>query len=59
MKNEISRIKYDLCTFLGHKVLHGGDGIVSSHVTGGELGGSPRPIEDKSSSFNQKDILYA
>jgi len=59
MKNEISRIKYDLCTYLGHKVLHGGDGIVSNHATGGELGGSPRPNEKKSSSFDQKDILYA
>jgi len=59
MKDEISRIKYDLCTYLGHKVLHGGDGIVSNHATGGELGGSPRPNEKKSSSFDQKDILYA
>jgi len=59
MKDEISRIKYDLCTYLGHKILHGGDGIVSNHATGGELGGSPRPNEKKSSSFDQKDILYA
>ena len=59
MKKHTSRIKYDLSTFLAHKVLHGGDGIVSSHVTGGELGGSPRPHERKTNSINQKDILYA
>ena len=59
MESQTSRIKYDLCTYLAHQVLHGGDGIVSSHVTGGELGGSPRPNERKTSSINQKDILYA
>ena len=59
IKNDDNRIKYDLCTYLAHKILHGGDGIVSSHVTGGELGGSPRPNERKTSSINQKDILYA
>ncbi len=59
MKSHPSRIKYDLCTYLAHKVLHGGDGLVSSHVTGGEIGGSPRPYERKTSSINQKDILYA
>ena len=59
MKSHPSRIKYDLCTYLAHKVLHGGDGIVSSHVTGGEIGGSPRPHERKTSTVNQKDILYA
>lgn len=59
MKSEIYRMKYDLSTYLAHKILHGGDGIVSSHVSGGELGGSPRPNERKTSSINQKDILYA
>tara|TARA_Y100000590_G_C15653048_1_gene989533 strand:- start:98 stop:1657 length:1560 start_codon:yes stop_codon:yes gene_type:complete len=59
MENEISRIKYDLSTYLAHKVLHGGDGIVSSHASGGELGGSPKPFEKLSKSFEQKDVLYA
>ena len=59
MQNQIPRIKYDLSTYLAHKILHGGDGVVSSHVTGGELGGSPRPDERKTSLINQKDILYA
>ena len=59
MKNQTSRIKYDLSTYLAHKVLHGGDGIVSSHASGGELGGSPKPFEKLSKSFEQKDVLYA
>ena len=59
MENDPSRIKYDLSTYLAHKVLHGGDGAVSSHVTGGELGGSPKPFEKLTNSFKQKDILYA
>ena len=59
IKADSSRVKYDLSTYLAHKILHGGDGIVSSHVTGGELGGSPRPNERKTSLINQKDILYA
>ncbi len=59
MKKQSSRIKYDLSTYLAHKILHGGDGAVSSHVTGGELGGSPKPFEKSYPSFQQKDILYA
>ena len=59
MKGYNARLKYDLCTYIAHKILHGGDGIVSSHVSGGELGGSPRPDADKTSSISQEDILYA
>ena len=57
MKNQTSRIKYDLSTFLAHKVLHGGDGIVSSHASGGELGGSPKPFENLSKSDLEKLFL--
>jgi transcriptional regulator with XRE-family HTH domain len=59
MINDSSRVKYDLSTYLAHKVLHGGDGVVSSHVTGGKIGSSPKPFEKSTSSLNQKDILYA
>ena len=59
MEKEVSRIKYDLSTYLAHKILHGGDGIVSNNASGGELGGSPKPFEKLSKSFEQKDVLYA
>ena len=59
IKNDSSRVNYDLSTYLAHKILHGGDGVVSNHVSGGELGSSPKPYEQYSSSLNQQDILYA
>jgi hypothetical protein len=45
--------------YIGHKILHNGDGLISSHASGGELGGSPSLNENKSERVNQKDILYA
>jgi len=57
--NDSSRVKYDLSTYLAHKILHTGDGVVSSHVTGGKIGSSPKPFEKSTSLLNQKDILYA
>jgi len=59
LKNQPARLKYDLASLLGHKVLHNGDGIISSNATGGELGGSPRPDETKTEKINQRDILFA
>ena len=59
MQNVEQRIKYDLAAYLAHYILHNGDGIVSIHASGGEVGGSPRPFEKTSSTFDQKDILYA
>tara|TARA_B100001250_G_C19812640_1_gene796519 strand:- start:2297 stop:3880 length:1584 start_codon:yes stop_codon:yes gene_type:complete len=59
LQNEPARLKYDLACLLGHKILHNGDGIISSHATGGVIGGSPRPFEYKSSHIQQQDILYA
>ena len=59
LKNQPARLKYDLACLLGHKVLHNGDGILSSHATGGMIGGSPTPFKHQSSHIQQKDILYA
>ena len=59
MKNEPARLKFDLATYLAHKILHNGDGIMSNHSSGGVVGGSTRPYERKTSTFDQKDILYA
>ena len=59
IKNDSSRVKYDLSTYLAHKILHGGDGVVSNHVSGGEVGSSPKPFEKYSSSLTQQDLLYA
>ena len=59
LKKHPERLKYDLACLLGHKILHNGDGILSSHATGGVIGGSPKPFEHKTSDVKQKDILYA
>ena len=53
------RLKYDLALYIGHKVLHNGDGLISSHASGGELGGSPSLNQNISEIVKQKDILYA
>ena len=54
-----NRLKYELALYIGHKILHNGDGLISSHASGGELGGSPSLNENISDRINQKDILYA
>ena len=59
LEKEPARLKYDLAIMIGHKILHNGDGILSINASGGELGGSPQPFEDKSEHIHQKDILYA
>ncbi|MAV64832.1 MAG: MerR family transcriptional regulator [Candidatus Marinimicrobia bacterium] len=59
LEKEPDRLKYDLATMIGHKVLHNGDGILSINASGGEIGGSPQPYEAKSGEIHQKDILYA
>src|SRR5579863_8624189 len=53
-----ARLKFDLAAHIGHKVLHGGDGLRSAHATGGEMGGSP---EGASSAIgmNAQDVLHA
>ena len=58
LKNS-NRLKYDIALYIGHKILHNGDGLISSHASGGELGGSPSLNQNNSDGINQKDILYA
>ena len=52
-------MKYYLAIYIGHKILHDGDGQISSHASGGEVGGSPSLNQNKSERVKQKDILYA
>ena len=59
LKKNPFRLKYDMSLYIAHKVLHNGDGQISNHASGGELGGSPSPFEYKSGKIKQKDILYA
>ena len=52
-----ARLKFDLASHLGHKVLHGGDGLKSPHATGGEMGGSPEG--GQAIGMSPQDVLHA
>jgi transcriptional regulator with XRE-family HTH domain len=52
-----ARLKFDLATHIGHKVLHGGDGMKSPHATGGEMGGSPESGSE--AGLRAQDVLHA
>jgi len=52
-----ARLKFDLATHIGHKVLHGGDGMKSPHATGGEMGGSPESGSEV--GLRAQDVLHA
>jgi transcriptional regulator with XRE-family HTH domain len=53
-----ARLKFDLAAHIGHKVLHGGDGLKSAHATGGEMGGSPEG-GSFAAGMNAQDVLHA
>ena len=54
-----ARLKFDLATQLGHKVLHEGDGLKSAHATGGDMGGSPESGAAVTAGMNAQDVLRA
>jgi hypothetical protein len=62
MQKQPARLKYDLALYIGHKVLHEGDGVKSLMTTG------PKPEEsvsdislglNASSALNAQDIVHA
>jgi len=54
-----ARLKFDLASHLGHKVLHEGDGLKSAHATGGEMGGSPEGGAGIAAGMSAQDVLHA
>jgi transcriptional regulator with XRE-family HTH domain len=58
LQSDAARLKFDLAAHIGHKVLHGGDGLKSPHATGGEMGGSPEGGPD-AAGLNALDVLHA
>ena len=56
LRNQEERLKYDLAFFIGHKVLHNGDGVISPHSTipAGE-GDTPT----SAAGMGAQDVLYA
>jgi transcriptional regulator with XRE-family HTH domain len=58
LRADPARLKFDLATHIGHKVLHGGDGMKSPHATGGEMGGSPESGSE-TVGLRAQDVLHA
>jgi len=58
LRADPARLKFDLATHIGHKVLHGGDGMKSPHATGGEMGGSPESGSE-AAGLRAQDVLHA
>jgi transcriptional regulator with XRE-family HTH domain len=56
LRHQEERLKYELAFFIGHKILHNGDGVISPHSTApsadGELPGS-------AGGMGAQDVLYA
>jgi len=59
LEDDTARLKFDLATHLGHKVLHDGDGLKSAHATGGEMGGSPEGGAGIAGGMSAQDVLHA
>jgi transcriptional regulator with XRE-family HTH domain len=58
LRSDPARLKFDLATHIGHKVLHGGDGMKSPHATGGEMGASPEGGSE-TAGLRAQDVLHA
>lgn len=59
LQSDPARLKFDLASHLAHQVLHGGDGLKSTHATGGEMSGSPESAAMGSVGMNAQDVLHA
>jgi transcriptional regulator with XRE-family HTH domain len=56
LRKQQERLKFELAFFVGHKILHNGDGVISPHSAihagDGEISGSP-------AGMGAQDVLYA
>lgn len=60
MKDQPNRLKYDLAHYIGHKVLHDGDGVKSIMTTGPVAGRGAQNLDiDASSALDSMDIVHA
>ena len=59
LQHDPARLKFDLASHLGHKILHEGDGLKSAHATGGEMGGSPEGGAHTAAGMSSQDVLHA
>lgn len=59
LQKDPARLKFDLASHIGHKVLHAGDGLKSEHATGGEIGEMPDSGSTLSAGIETKDVMLA
>ncbi|MDP6396754.1 MAG: DUF3612 domain-containing protein [Candidatus Marinimicrobia bacterium] len=59
LEKQQDRLKFEISLRLAHMVLHGGDGIISDHATGGELGAAPEGEIPPTFVQHQRDVLVA
>jgi len=62
MQAQPARLKYDLALYIGHKVLHDGDGVKSLMTAGPEIHESVRDVSfdaSRSSAIDAQDIVHA
>jgi hypothetical protein len=56
LRNQQERLKYELAFFVGHKILHNGDGAISPHSAAPSGDGEPHT---SSAGMGAQDVLYA
>jgi hypothetical protein len=56
LRNQKERLKYELAFFVGHKILHNGDGMISPHTA--EQRGEPE-IPGSAAGMGAQDVLFA
>jgi transcriptional regulator with XRE-family HTH domain/predicted transcriptional regulator len=59
LQSDAARLKFDLATHLGHKLLHSGDGLKAVHATGGEMGASPESGIDTAAGLSPQEVMRA
>jgi transcriptional regulator with XRE-family HTH domain len=55
LRDQEPRLKYELAFFIGHKILHNGDGLISPHMATPIAGGAPA----SSGGMGAQDVLHA
>ena len=56
LHNQEERLKYELAFFIGHKVLHNGDGVISPHTA---MPMSEGDSANSTAGMGAQDVLYA
>jgi transcriptional regulator with XRE-family HTH domain len=56
LRNQEERLKYELAFFVGHKILHNGDGVISPH-SAASTGESETPAS--AAGMGAQDVLFA